>query len=363
MRFVDEQDDRRGGRTHFLDQALEAVFELSLDPRPRLQQGEVERAQAHVLEHRWDVTLHDPHGEALDHRGLADPRLAHQNRIVLAPSGQDVDHLTDLEVPAEHGVEGALARPLGQVDGVLIEIRSLAPDRARRPFARRRETGSLSLLDRVLHDARKVLTQAFRRDLCELLAHLLDEATELVVGYESEDRVARTDQARPVVHRADEPGVSEHPGEGRAERRGPRVAGLEPVEAARQVVREPGAVHLEVFEDVRRVGVAGVEQLQEEVLDLDVVVRARETQPRGALEGAARLIVQLADQTPEIHVHTCARLIASTASRPRPVRTPASEATSPNRVTTTRRRSPRPCRTAPRLARGRAGPRSRTDRG
>ena len=44
--FVDEEDDRRGRGLHFLDQALQAVFEFALDAGAGLQQREIERADA-----------------------------------------------------------------------------------------------------------------------------------------------------------------------------------------------------------------------------------------------------------------------------------------------------------------------------
>jgi hypothetical protein len=47
------------------------------------------------------VTGDDPLGQALDHRGLADPGLADQDRVVLGPAGQHLDHPPDLGVAAD----------------------------------------------------------------------------------------------------------------------------------------------------------------------------------------------------------------------------------------------------------------------
>ena len=49
--------------------------------------------------------LRDAEREAFHHRGLADARLAYQNRIVLAAAGEDVDHLADLEVARQHRID------------------------------------------------------------------------------------------------------------------------------------------------------------------------------------------------------------------------------------------------------------------
>ena len=59
--------------------------------------------------------------EALGDRGLADAGLADQHRVVLGPPGEHLDHAADLLVAADHRVELALARGLGEVAGVFLE--------------------------------------------------------------------------------------------------------------------------------------------------------------------------------------------------------------------------------------------------
>ena len=275
VRLVDEQDDRRGRRADLLDQPFEAVLELALDARAGLQQRKIERPQADVAQHRRDVALRDPHGEAFDHCGLADAGFAHEDGIVLAPPREDIDHLADFEVPSQHRVERAQARPFGEVDGVLVEVRRLAARRSgrvarcgRRPPCRR------GLLDGALHDGREILAQTLAGDLGELTADVLHQPAQLVVRRQRQDGVAGADRARAVIHGADEPRAAQHLGETRAERRRPGVAGLELVQTASEIGREPGAVHFVLLEDVGEVPIARVEQLHQEMLDLDVVVRA-----------------------------------------------------------------------------------------
>ena len=91
VRFVDEQDDRRGAALDLVDHRAQALLELALHARARLHQADVEAAQRHALQHRRHVAVDDALGEALDHRGLADARLADQDRVVLAAAQQDVD--------------------------------------------------------------------------------------------------------------------------------------------------------------------------------------------------------------------------------------------------------------------------------
>src|SRR5437762_3319429 len=66
------------------------------------------------------VAIDDAQGEPLDDRGLADPGLADQHRIVLRAPRQDLDRATDLLVAADDRVELAVARRFGQVARVFL---------------------------------------------------------------------------------------------------------------------------------------------------------------------------------------------------------------------------------------------------
>ena len=91
-----------------------------------------------VLQRLGHVTGRDLEGKAFDHRGFADARLAGEDRIVLPPPRQDIDHLADLAIAAEHRIDLAGFGPLGEIDGELIERRATArpaPHRRRAAFA------------------------------------------------------------------------------------------------------------------------------------------------------------------------------------------------------------------------------------
>ena len=121
--------------------------------------------------------------------------------------------------------------------------------------------------------------------------------------------MAGADLRRAVVERAERPRLVEHLDDVRAERRRARVAGLQLVEALRQLRRQPRPVDAELLEDRREVAVGGVEQLHEVVLDLDVVVRAGQAQAGRRFDGAPRRVIQLADEGSEIDSH--ASLVAA----------------------------------------------------
>ena len=110
VRLVDEQDDRLRRSLHLGDDGLQPVLELALDAGAGLQQAEIERADGDVPQRRRHVALGDAQREAFDDGGLADARLAGQDRVVLPPPHQDVDELTDLEVAAGDRIDVALLR-------------------------------------------------------------------------------------------------------------------------------------------------------------------------------------------------------------------------------------------------------------
>ncbi|MNO77453.1 hypothetical protein D3C76_685640 [compost metagenome] len=123
MGLVDEQDDGFGRRFHFVDHALEAPLEFALHAGAGLQQAQVQRQQLDTLQGVRHFSGGDARGKPFDHGGLAHPGLADHDRIVLPPAGEDVDHLADRAVAAEHRIEPALAGLLGEVVGEAFEHR------------------------------------------------------------------------------------------------------------------------------------------------------------------------------------------------------------------------------------------------
>src|SRR3546814_8216037 len=81
----------------------------------------VEHQQPLVLQALGHVTVDDALRQPLDDRGLADAGLADQHRVVLGPPRQHLDGAADLLVAADHRIELAAARRLGQVAGVFLQ--------------------------------------------------------------------------------------------------------------------------------------------------------------------------------------------------------------------------------------------------
>ena len=63
----------------------------------------------------------DAQGKPFDDGGLADARLAGQDRVVLPAAREDVDDLSDLQIAPEHRIDLTLLRPQRQIHGELIE--------------------------------------------------------------------------------------------------------------------------------------------------------------------------------------------------------------------------------------------------
>src|SRR5690606_27524178 len=118
---VEERDELAFGLPARLEYALEPLLELAAVLGPGDHRAEIESDDALVLQTLGNVAGGDPTGETLDDGGLADTRLADEDRVVLGPPRQDLDDTADLVVPADDRVELALTGNRGEVAPVLLE--------------------------------------------------------------------------------------------------------------------------------------------------------------------------------------------------------------------------------------------------
>ena len=121
VHLVDEQDDRAFGRGDFLQHGLQPLLELAAVFGARNQRAHVERQQLLVLQAFRHVAIEDAQRQALDDGGLADAGLADQHGIVLGAAGEHLDGAADFLVAADHRIELAVARGLGQVAGIFLQ--------------------------------------------------------------------------------------------------------------------------------------------------------------------------------------------------------------------------------------------------
>ena len=105
-----------------LHHGLEPLLEVAAVARAGEHRRHVERVQLGVLEQRLrDLLVDDAQREALGERGLADARLADQQRVVLPPPRQHLDHALELVGAADQRIDLAVARALREVDAEALE--------------------------------------------------------------------------------------------------------------------------------------------------------------------------------------------------------------------------------------------------
>ena len=102
--------------------ALEALLEVAAVPGAGEQRAHVERVDRAVAQDVRHLALEDAQREAFGDGGLADARLADEERVVLAAAAQDLDRALDL-VAGGRSADRCLpcSREPVQVDGVLLE--------------------------------------------------------------------------------------------------------------------------------------------------------------------------------------------------------------------------------------------------
>ena len=115
MDLIDEKDDLAVAVHDLLDDAFETLLELALILRASDERAHIKGIDGLRLQVLGHAAGHYLLGYALRYGRLAHARLADQDRIVLCPSGKDLENPSDLLVPADDGIELA-----GR--GALVEI-------------------------------------------------------------------------------------------------------------------------------------------------------------------------------------------------------------------------------------------------
>jgi hypothetical protein len=203
----------------FINDVLQAVLELALDANPRLQQAHVERMNFSAQQDGGHVLVRDAQRQPFDDGGLADARLAGQDRVVLAPPHQDIDRLPDFHVASDHRVDLALSGTGGQVGRELVECRgpgaSLNGQRADRVTALAR-IGCRNRVDlrflRPCGQGGNTMLQVIRVEFAKQRRTALRQLGQLRLGQQRLQQVRAADRADalgPDVERGDQPGLFE----------------------------------------------------------------------------------------------------------------------------------------------------------
>ena len=121
VQLVDEEDHLALRVRDFLEHRLEPLLELTAVLRAGDERAHVERDDPLVLEPFGHVAADDAAGQPFDDGGLADARLADEDRVVLRAAREHLDHAADFLVPSDHRIELLLVRQLGEVAAVALE--------------------------------------------------------------------------------------------------------------------------------------------------------------------------------------------------------------------------------------------------
>ena len=142
VQLVDEQQDPALGRLDLGEHRLQALLELAAVLRARDERAHVQREDRLVLQALGDVLAHDPLGEPLDDRGLADAGIADEHGVVLRLARQDLDDAADLGVAPDDRVEPARCAPRRRGRGRTSRAPRRPPRASRSSRAARRGPGS-----------------------------------------------------------------------------------------------------------------------------------------------------------------------------------------------------------------------------
>ncbi|MNZ68843.1 hypothetical protein D3C78_871190 [compost metagenome] len=118
--LVDEQDRLR---TFFqlIEQRLEALLEIATVFGTGQQGTQVEGVNHAVGQQVRHLVVDNALGQAFGDRGFTHARLAHQQRVVLAPTRQDLCDTLDFQLTPHQGIDTTLAREFVEVAGISIQ--------------------------------------------------------------------------------------------------------------------------------------------------------------------------------------------------------------------------------------------------
>ena len=120
MHLVDEQDDVLAVRDLF-DHPLHPLLELAAVLGAGHQCRHIQRHQLLVAQDVRHLLGGNQLRQPLGDGGLANARVAQQQRVVLGAPRQYLHHPLDLVSPADHRVELVLLRLLGEVGAKLVK--------------------------------------------------------------------------------------------------------------------------------------------------------------------------------------------------------------------------------------------------
>ena len=120
MDLVDEEDRVRL-LLEPLQHLLDTLLEVAAISRPREQRAEIERVHLRVAQRFGHLAFVDAQRQAFSQCGLADAWLADEQRIVLPPAAEHLNHPLELERAADERIDLPGRRACDEIRGVRVE--------------------------------------------------------------------------------------------------------------------------------------------------------------------------------------------------------------------------------------------------
>ena len=104
-----------------LEHLFDTLLEIAAISRSGEQRSKVERKHLRACQHVRHFALVNPERQTFGERGLADSRLADEQRIVLPASAQHLNHSLELETTSDERIDLSRGCASYQVGGVCLE--------------------------------------------------------------------------------------------------------------------------------------------------------------------------------------------------------------------------------------------------
>ena len=119
--LIDEEQDPAVEFFYLVKDSLEPLFKFASELGARDQSTHIEGEYRLVLQPFRYVSIEYSLCQALYDCRLTDARFTDEYRIVLGPSGKDLDRMPDFRISANDRIEVAVPRHLEQITAVLVQ--------------------------------------------------------------------------------------------------------------------------------------------------------------------------------------------------------------------------------------------------
>ena len=121
MDLIDEEDDPSFGFRHLVDDAFQALLELTLIFRTCHEGTHIEGVELFVLQVLGHISPYNTTSQAFHDGGLTRTWFTDQNGVVLCTTAQDLQEPTDLIITTDHRVKFALTGEIDEVLRILLQ--------------------------------------------------------------------------------------------------------------------------------------------------------------------------------------------------------------------------------------------------